>query len=69
MAVTFVHPRWSQKSELLTLWNIGFNKCVLKHPYTLSESDICHLLHKFSDGVNDSSNELGWRFRVTPLRP
>ncbi|SDT42377.1 hypothetical protein [Bradyrhizobium canariense] len=69
MAITFVHPRWNQKSELLTLWNVGFDQSVLKNPCGLSESDIDDLLYKFSDGVNDSSNERGWYFRVIPLRP
>lgn len=69
MAITFVHPRWNQKSELLTLWNVGFDKSVLKNSCSLSESDIDDLLYKFSDGVNDSSNERGWHFRVIPLRP
>ncbi|MGE0006184.1 MAG: hypothetical protein AB7S92_11360 [Parvibaculaceae bacterium] len=69
MAITFVHPRWNQKSELLTLWNVGFDQSVLANPCDLSESDIDDLLYKFSDGVNDSSNVRGWRFRVIPLRP
>ena len=69
MAVTFVHPRWNQKSELLTLWNVGFDRSLLNNPCTLSEADIDDLLHQFSDGVNDASNERGWHFRVTPLRP
>jgi hypothetical protein len=69
MAITFVHPRWNQKSELLTLWNVGFDQSVLKNPCGLSESDIDDLLYKFSDGVNDPSNERGWHFRIIPLRP
>ena len=69
MAITFVHPRWNQKSELFTLWNVGFDKNVLINACSLSESDIDDLLYNFSDGVNDSSNERGWRFRVIPLRP
>ena len=68
MAVTFVHPRRSQKSELFTLWNVGFDQSLLKNPCTLNELDIDDLLHRFSDGVNDSSNVRGWRFRVTPVR-
>ncbi|MGY3621866.1 hypothetical protein [Bradyrhizobium sp. USDA 10063] len=69
MAITFAHPRWNQKSELLTLWNVGFDQTVLKNPCGLSESDIDDLLYKFSDGVNDPSNERGWHFRIIPLRP
>lgn len=69
MAITFVHPRWNQKSELFTLWNVGFDKNVLINACSLSESDIDDLLYNFSDGVNDFSNERGWRFRVIPLRP
>lgn len=68
MAITFVHPRWNQKSELLTLWNVGFDQNVIKNRCGLSESDIDDLLYKFSDGVNDP-NERGWHFRIIPLRP
>lgn len=69
MVITFVHPRWNQKSELLTLWNVGFfDQSVLKNRCGLSESDIDDLLYKFSDGVNDP-NERGWHFRIIPLRP
>jgi hypothetical protein len=69
MAITFVHPRWRQKSELLTLWNVGFDRGLLANPCALSESEMDDLIHLYSDGVNDDSNERGWRYRVVPLRP
>ena len=68
MAITFVHPRWNQKSELLTLWNVGFDRDLFTNPCTLNESEIDDLIHLYSDGVNDDSNERGWRYRVMPLR-
>jgi hypothetical protein len=69
MAITFVHPRWDQNSELFTLWNVGFDQSQLANPCTLSEPDIGDLLHSYSNGLNDNSNGIGWPYRVTPLRP
>lgn len=68
MAITFVHPRWSEKSELLTLWNPTFKQDRLTNTCTVNEAEIGRLLHSYSDGLNDTSNELGWPFRVIPLR-
>jgi hypothetical protein len=69
LAITFIHPRWNEKSEIFTLWNVGFEQTLLTNPCTLSESDIDDILHAYSDGVNDDSNERGWFYRVVPLRP
>jgi hypothetical protein len=68
LAITFVHPRWSERSEFLTLWNVGFDHTLLANPCTLTESDIGDLLHSYSDGLNDDNNERGWFYRVVPLR-
>lgn len=65
MAITFFLPRWSDKPELLTIWNIGWDQTALENPCTLSEHQIESVLHDYSDGLNDQRNELGWAFRVS----
>lgn len=67
-AVTFMLPRWSKNPELLTIWNIGSEQTLLANPCTLPEHEVGELLAKYSDGLNDQRNELGWKYRVTPLR-
>lgn len=69
MAVTFVHPRWSDPAELFTLWNPSFDQGRLQNPCTVGEAEVSDLLYAFSNGLNDASNELGWPYRVIPLRP
>lgn len=34
----------------------------------LDEQTIESILRKYSDGLNDENNELGWQYRVVPLR-
>lgn len=65
MAITFLLPRWSDKPELLTIWNIGWDQTALENPCTLSEHEIETVLHDYSDGLNDQRNELGWEYRVS----
>lgn len=69
MAITFQCPRWSQPAELLTILNHGWDKSSLVTQCTLKEHEIDDLLYKYSDGLNDMRNELGWNYRVIPLRP
>ncbi len=68
MGITFVAPRWVEPPELLTLWNVGFDEKRLEKPCTVHETKIGDFLYSFSDGLNDSKNELGWDYRVIPLR-
>lgn len=68
LAITFFCPRWSDRAEILTLWNDSFDKSKLTNSCQLEESDIEGLIDRFSDGVNDARNERGWRYRVTPKR-
>lgn len=68
MAITFMHPRWHMGPELFTLWNPDFDRSKLINPLTLSEHDVGHLLHSYSDGFNDIRNQDGWPYRVIPLR-
>jgi len=48
LAITFLHPHWSQRCELFTLWNIGFDQGSLSNPCTLSESEIEDLQYSYS---------------------
>ncbi len=68
MAVTFLLPRWSDKAELLTVWNVGWDQSALENSCTLAEDEIEGILASYSDGLNDQRNELGWPYRVAPLR-
>ena len=68
MAITFVRPRWRQKPELLTLWNKKFDQTVLTGKCAVDEPEVEALLYSYSDGLNDETNELGWSYRVAPLR-
>ena len=68
MAISFLLPHWSEKPELLTVWNIGWDQGALENPCTLSEHEIEEILTAYSDGLNDRRNELGWDYRVSPLR-
>jgi hypothetical protein len=65
MAITFFLPRWSEKPELLTIWNVGWDQTALEKPCALDEHQIGVVLHDYSDGLNDQRNELGWDFRVS----
>ncbi len=67
-AITFMLPRWNKNPELLTVWNTGSDQTLLANPCTLSENEVGEVLAKYSDGLNDQRNELGWKYRVTPLR-
>jgi hypothetical protein len=67
-AVTFMLPRWSKNPELLTIWNIASDQTLLQNPCTLPEREVGELLARCSDGLNDQCNELGWKYRVSPLR-
>jgi hypothetical protein len=69
MAITFRCPRWSEPAELLTIWNSGWDRSALANQCTLQEHEIEDLLYRYSDGLNDQLNELGWAYRTTPLRP
>lgn len=65
MAITFFLPRWSKKSELLTIWNAAWDQSALENACTLQEHEIEAVLHGYSDGLNDQRNELGWEYRVS----
>jgi hypothetical protein len=65
MAITFFLPRWSDKPELLTIWNVGWDQTALENACTLKEREIEAVLHGYSDGLNDQRNELGWGYRVS----
>ncbi|CAK0772743.1 conserved hypothetical protein [uncultured Gammaproteobacteria bacterium] len=65
MAITFFLPRWSDKPELLTIWNVGWNQTALENASTLQEHEIEAVLHGYSDGLNDQRNQLGWKYRVS----
>ncbi len=64
LGVTFVYPRWSKPAELLTIWNVVPDQKSLLHKLTLVEDEVEEFLRKYSDGLNDSSNERGWNYRV-----
>ena len=68
MAITFLMPRWSDKAELLTVWNVGWDQSALENSCTLAEDEIEGILASYSDGLNDQRNERGWPYRVAPLR-
>ena len=68
MAITFFLPRWSDPSELLTIWNPGWDQASLQNPCTLTEHEIESLLFDYSDGCNDKANESAWRYHVSSLR-
>jgi hypothetical protein len=68
LAVTFMLPPWSENASLLTIWNIASDQTQLENPCTLSEHEIWELLAMYSDGLNDHRNELGYKYRVLPLR-
>jgi hypothetical protein len=69
VAITFQCPRWLQPAKLLTIWNMGWDQSSLVNQSVLQEHEIGEFLHSYSDGLNDQRNELGWDYRVTPLRP
>jgi hypothetical protein len=68
IAITFQCPRWSEPAELLTIWNSEWDQSTLVNQSALQEHEIVDLLQSYSDGLNDQRNELGWDYRVTPLR-
>lgn len=68
MAITFQCPRWSQPAELLTIWNNGWDQSTLVNKPALKEHEIQDLLGSYSNGLNEQRNELGWNYRVIPLR-
>jgi hypothetical protein len=68
MGITFVQPRWSERPELLTIWNTRWDRSTLKNPCPLSEHEVEEVLKKYSDGLNDQRNELGWEYRVSSAR-
>lgn len=65
MAITFFLPRWSDKPELLTIWNVGWDQMALENRCTLREYEIETILHDYSDGLNNQQNEAGWAYRVS----
>jgi hypothetical protein len=69
MAITFQLPRWNEPPELHTIWNLNWDRASLVNQYKLHEQEVEQLLHGYSDGLNDNHNELGWPYRVVPLRP
>jgi hypothetical protein len=69
VAISFMIPRWGQSPNLFTIWNKGADLSDLKSPCTLTELELGDVLEKFSDGLNDERNELGFKYRVVPLRP
>jgi len=68
VGITFLLPHWQHNPELLTIWNPGWDQSRLANPCELQEHDIEELLAKYSDGLNDRRNELGWPYRVYPIR-
>ncbi len=66
MAITFFLPRFSTKTELLTIWNIGWDQGALENACTLNEQEIGAILDHYSNGLNDEHNERGWKFRKYP---
>lgn len=68
MAITFFLPRWSDKPEILTIWNAEWDQTKLENPCSLSQQEIETVLAGYSNGVNDQRNEVGWAYRVMPLR-
>ena len=67
VAVTFLIPAWSKKSELLTIWNASWDQDTLRNSCKLSEHDIENILCGYSDGVNDRRNESGWFYRTSTI--
>ena len=67
MAITFFLPRWTAESELLTIWNIGWDQSALENCCTLKEHEIEEILDRYSNGLNDENNIRGWKFRKSPL--
>jgi hypothetical protein len=63
MAITFFLPHWSTRSELLTIWNVGWDQSSLENACNLEEHEIEAVLDCYSDGLNDEHNERGWKFR------
>lgn len=60
IGLTHQHDRdwFDLTSELLTLWNPGFDQSLLGNTCTLAESEVGDLLYSYSNGLNDSNNEL-----------
>jgi hypothetical protein len=68
MAITFFQPPWGTRgAQLLTLWNIGFNRATLTNPCQLEEHDLAMLFEAYSDGLNDERNEAGWEYSAEGL--
>jgi hypothetical protein len=64
VAITFVLPRWSGPAELFTIWNVVPDHTKLLNKLALSEDEVEDLLDRYSDGLNDTSNERGYDYRV-----
>lgn len=68
LAITFMYQGWSKPTELFTIWNRGWDQSRLTNACRLDEQTVQAILKTFSDGLNDQTNELGWPYRVVPLR-
>ena len=64
VAVTFVLPKWSEPAELLTIWNLVPDQNNLLNKLALAEDELEAFLDKYSDGLNDTSNERGYAYRI-----
>jgi hypothetical protein len=68
LAITFLYQGWSKPSELFTIWNRQWDQSRLANACAVDEPTIEAILRKYSDGLNDENNELGWPYRTVPLR-
>ncbi|HWD25657.1 MAG TPA: hypothetical protein VG387_00725 [Rhizomicrobium sp.] len=69
LAITFQFPGLSKPPELFTIWNMRADPTALGTPLGLSEHELGNVFSAYSDGLNDSRNELGWPYRIFPQRP
>jgi hypothetical protein len=64
VAITFQFCHWNDPCELFTVWRPGWDKSKVKNPGSSREHEIEEFLYRWSDGLNNDRNEIGWKFRV-----
>lgn len=57
VGIMFILNRWSEPTELLTIYNRSWDKRPLQNPCGLSEHEIEKILHDVSDALNNERNE------------